>query len=359
MLRIVAPAVFMIVSLSSASLAQSPAGPTEPRSYSLDAALLRPYPARALALIRMGSVQQELKLTETQQKRLTSLVEQQRARLQKARQDYPDPQIFRAARNALADDCESALRDALEPGQRERLEQLQLQAQGPLAFESRPLKQRLNLSDDQADEIEAITHTGLKELDQASSVRIELDPGDDPQSMEAIRDLVNRLEFQLANDQVRHLALAGRATLMLRVAKVLTIPQRAAYRKMLGAPFDIEKLSARTDATDFDVRRVARSLGLLGQRPDMGFDVKIAHPAYSTSHPNVLIDEAHYNFHTSSGRYNTLASLITNDGYQVSPNRDKFTAESLRKCDVLVIANAMAAESIGSDGAEKPAFTDD
>ena len=224
MLRIVAPAVFMIVSLSSASLAQSPAGPTEPRSYSLDAALLRPYPARALALIRMGSVQQELKLTETQQKRLTSLVEQQRARLQKARQDYPDPQIFRAARNALADDCESALRDALEPGQRERLEQLQLQAQGPLAFESRQLKQRLNLSDDQADEIEAITHTGLKELEQASSVRIELDPGDDSQSMEAIRDLVNRLEFQLANDQVRHLALAGRATLMLRVAKVLTIP---------------------------------------------------------------------------------------------------------------------------------------
>ena len=128
---------------------------------------------------------------------------------------------------------------------------------------------------------------------------------------------------------------------------------------MLGAPFDIEKLSARTDATDFDVRRVARSLGLLGQRPDMGFDVKIAHPAYATSHPNVLIDEAHYNFHTSSGRYKTLASLITNDGYQVSPNRDKFTAESLRKCDVLVIANAMAAESIGSDGAEKPAFTDD
>ena len=127
---------------------------------------------------------------------------------------------------------------------------------------------------------------------------------------------------------------------------------------MLGAPFDLEKLTFTTDTTDVDVRQVARSLGLIGQRPDTAFDVKIAHPAYATAHPRVLIDEAHHNFHTSSGRYKPLAGLITNDGYQVSPNRDAFTAESLRKCDVLVIANAMAAESMGRTGAEKSAFTD-
>ena len=357
--RIIARAVFLVLSLSTASLAQAPSGRNAPRSYSVDAALLRPYPARALVLMRMEVVERELNLTAAQQKRLTTLVEQQRARVRKAAEDYPDPEIFRAARNGLADDCESDMQQVLEPGQRERLEQLRLQLQGPLAFENRELRQKLNLSDDQADEIEAITNKGLKELDQASSVRIELDPEDNPQNMEAIRELVNRLEYQLANEQVRHQALAGRAALMLRVTKVLTVPQRAAYRKMLGAPFDIEKLSARINTTDFDARRVARSLGLVGQRPDIGFDVKIARPSYTTEHPRVLIDEAHHNFHTSSGRYKPLAGLITNDGYQVSPNRDTFTAESLRKCDVLVIANAMAAEPLGSPGAGKSAFTDD
>jgi hypothetical protein len=100
-------------------------------------------------------------------------------------------------------------------------------------------------------------------------------------------------------------------------------------------------------------------LGLLGQRADKEFDVKIAHPAYTIPRPRVLIDEAHHNFHTSSGRYKPFAALMSNDGYQVSPNRDKITGESLRKCEVLVIANAMAAESMGSPGADKSAFTDD
>ena len=72
-----------------------------------------------------------------------------------------------------------------------------------------------------------------------------------------------------------------------------------------------------------------------------------------------MIDEAHHNFHTASGRYKPFASLISNDGYQVSPNRDKITTEALRNCEVLVIANAMAAGSIGNPGAEKPAFTED
>ena len=82
-------------------------------------------------------------------------------------------------------------------------------------------------------------------------------------------------------------------------------------------------------------------------------------PAYTTFHPRVLIDEAHHNFHTSSGRYKTFAGLIANDGYQVLPNRDPFASESLRKCDILVVANAMAAETMRSPGADKSAFTDD
>jgi hypothetical protein len=357
--RIVAFCLLVIPSLGGASSAQEPARRTEPLSYSLAGAGLMPVRARSPILVPMVKVQQELKLTEAQKQRHTSLMEQHRARVQKAREDYADIEIFRAARNAIDDDWESAIQQALQPAQRERLEQIQLQMQGPLAFEDRAIRRRLRLSDDQVDDIEAIVNEGMKELDKASSFQIDLNPGDDPQSPEAVRELIGRLEFQLAKEKARHLVLAGRAAVMLRIAKVLTVPQRSAYGQMLGPAFDVENVMPKIDATERDIRWVAGSLGLTGQRPDTGFDVKIARPSYTRAHPRVLIDEAHHNFHTSSGRYQPLANLMTNDGYQVLPNRDKFTAEVLRKCDVLVIANAMATESMRSPGADKSAFTDD
>ena len=70
-------------------------------------------------------------------------MEQQQAKVQRAREEYEDSEIFQAARNSILDDLESATQDALEPGQRERLEQIRLQVQGPLAFEQRAIRRRL------------------------------------------------------------------------------------------------------------------------------------------------------------------------------------------------------------------------
>lgn len=57
------------------------------------------------------------------------------------------------------------------------------------------------------------------------------------------------------------------------------------------------------------------------QVADPNFDAKVAKPAYTRNGPKVLFDEAHNNFHTASGRYKPFADLITNDGYQVTPNK--------------------------------------
>ena len=38
------------------------------------------------------------------------------------------------------------------------------------------------------------------------------------------------------------------------------------------------------------------------QVADPDFDTKVAHPAYTNKHRKVLLDEAHNNFHTASGR---------------------------------------------------------
>ena len=73
----------------------------------------------------------------------------------------------------------------------------------------------------------------------------------------------------------------------------------------------------------------------------------------------VFLDEAHHNFHTATGRYKPFADLIGSDGYQVTPNKQTFSKETLKGCDVLVISNALGAAAMGSPEASNPAFTED
>jgi len=96
-----------------------------------------------------------------------------------------------------------------------------------------------------------------------------------------------------------------------------------------------------------------------GQMADPDFDTKVAHPAYKKNGPKVLFDEAHNNFHTASGRYKPFADLITSDGYQVTPNKQKFSLETLKGFKILAISNALGAQRMGSAEASNRAFTDE
>ena len=77
------------------------------------------------------------------------------------------------------------------------------------------------------------------------------------------------------------------------------------------------------------------------QIPDPNFDASVTHPAYTSSHPRVAIDEAHNNIHTSGGLFKPFADLARNDGYDVFSNTMKFANDSLRGKDVLIISNAL------------------
>ena len=72
--RIAASAVLLILGLSTASLAQAPAG-REPRSYSVGSDWAMPFRARSSMHVQMEEVQRELKLTETQKQRHVALSE--------------------------------------------------------------------------------------------------------------------------------------------------------------------------------------------------------------------------------------------------------------------------------------------
>jgi hypothetical protein len=91
---------------------------------------------------------------------------------------------------------------------------------------------------------------------------------------------------------------------------------------------------------------------------DPEFNTKVERPAYSKTAPRVMFDEAHNNFHTTSGRYKPFADLLANDGYHLVVNHQPFTKKSLESFKVLVIVNALA-EDIDEEGADQPAFTDE
>jgi hypothetical protein len=93
--------------------------------------------------------------------------------------------------------------------------------------------------------------------------------------------------------------------------------------------------------------------GVSLQQSDRLFRPRIAQQAYAAGEgPVVLIDEAHNNFHTATGRYLPFAELLRRDGYVVRASEVRFTEEMLRTARLLVIANARRP-------AEEPAFTDD
>ena len=69
----------------------------------------------------------------------------------------------------------------------------------------------------------------------------------------------------------------------------------------------------------------------------------------------MLFDEAHNNVHTSSGLYKPFVDLITNDGYVVVTNNEKFQSGTLAGHDVLIIVNAAGPRGQRAN----PAFTDE
>lgn len=95
------------------------------------------------------------------------------------------------------------------------------------------------------------------------------------------------------------------------------------------------------------------------QIADPEFKTAVENPSYTKHFPRVLFDEAHENFHTTEGRYKPFADLINSDGYQVVRNRKPFDKGSLANFKILVIANALGAEDIDDEGADRPAFTEE
>lgn len=98
------------------------------------------------------------------------------------------------------------------------------------------------------------------------------------------------------------------------------------------------------------------------QVSDTAFVPRVGRPTFTNnSGPLILIDEAHHNFHTASGRYVTFARLAERDGYRVRGSSAPFTDTlALDSARILVIANALHADNEPGNRWRrpiKPAFT--
>jgi hypothetical protein len=90
------------------------------------------------------------------------------------------------------------------------------------------------------------------------------------------------------------------------------------------------------------------------QREDRAYAPRLARPAFApgapaaarrvaataSARPTVLVDEAHHNAHTATGRFAPFATLLRADGYHVVRGRRTFDAAALAGADIVVIANA-------------------
>lgn len=363
--------------VGAAALAQAPAGAGAAVETGVPVEEYRLLPRGAFRQVLLGipAVQDELKLTEGQKKANQDTVNRHFERMQKALREATDREKMEAAREAQLRAIAAALVENLEPWQRDRLDQIQIQAQGPLAFhrsayplmawDGPDLAERLKLTDDQVTRVRAIAEEGIREIGTAALVPIVIDPKAGDPTAESIRKLLDSPEFQASTQKAREAARGAWTRAMRRLEEVLTEPQRTAYHAMLGAPFDLSRIRRTPEMAARDADMVLRAFNARsrggsggGQQADPSFDTKVARPAYTKEHPPVLFDEAHHNFHTTAGRYKPFAAVIASDGYRVIPSKDPFTKEVLAKGNILIIANALGAEGMGTPNAAHSAFTD-
>ncbi len=342
---------------------QKPAGAAAPPSYSLWEFGTMPRPAFKQVLLGVAAVQEELKLTEAQKKAIAKTSQGEREKIRKARGENADRQKFLAAREELMKAMLAAILANLEPKQRNALDQIQLQSQGPLAFNlpSRPalasegpdLVERLKLTEDEIKKVRAIAEEGDGEITKAAEVPIALDTKNGAPTPESIKKLVETAEFKAAKKMTRETARKAWDSVIERIEQVLTESRRTAYHEMLGPPFDLHKIRFSNDEAAEDADNVASALNVR--------EVVVVAGAKSPtrlSTPGSPGPRTRRSTRGSSSTRPTTTSIRPTAGTSRSPRSSPTTASrsyptrrsSRRTCwpraNILVIANALGADGM-------------
>lgn len=168
--------------------------------------------------------------------------------------------------------AEKELGKILTKPQKERIAQIQLQQQGDFAVTTPEMQQKLNMSPDQIEQINAI-------MDQSNQARREMMTG--PNSMfsmfssptggfdrAAMQSKMQDPKFREQMDKAREKSQQQRDVLqnqtLQQIGRLLTKKQKANFAKMKGPPFDLAKLDRNYDpnaAANADTKADSTSKG--------------------------------------------------------------------------------------------------
>jgi hypothetical protein len=150
-------------------------------------------------------------------------------------------------RDTLRNETDQARSKVLDRRQRQRLDQLRVQIDGPFAFSRPEIQERLNLAPEQVEAIQEIVNQSREKMFEA----IVIPPAVIPEGMSP----ANRADHEKLkeNKQFAEHVQKGKRTLvqlrqeaMRQILKVLSRGQRARYETMRGEPFDFTKKSEDT-----------------------------------------------------------------------------------------------------------------
>jgi hypothetical protein len=225
-------------------------------------------------LLQREPVQKELKLTDDQLARLKKTQaevdqyalrrRQEQASLLKALRAQGDRQAYEAALQErqqksrahlllLTSEEDGPLMKVLDRRQRTRLEQVQIQLEGPMAFTRPQVQERLNLSPDQIEAIGAIIEEGRAAIARAAEIPAGVLPAGQL-TPEVRRTMLESKTAKAEIDKGREAVLKARRSTMQMIAKILTRKQRERYEAMLGEPFDMQKLQSYPPPADSGAR---------------------------------------------------------------------------------------------------------
>ena len=151
---------------------------------------------------------------------------------------------------SLTKESERPLLQVLDSGQRSRLEQLQLQADGPYAFIRPEVQDRLRMSAEQVEAVKAIFEQGRQAIAQSATLPAGAKPVARGLPPSKRVELLKSKDFAYQVENVRKQIVTARGSTMRGIAEFLNKNQRATFEKMLGEPFEFPKIPDRQPLSD-------------------------------------------------------------------------------------------------------------
>jgi hypothetical protein len=185
-----------------------------------------------IVVLMAPAVQEELKLTEPQK---TQVFELAREASRKSRELYQsafrsgnfNAQALMAAGARMRQENERASNQILNPDQRERINQIMLRVEGPLAVARPEIAEKLGLTSEQHQQVRVT----LMQMMMAQREILQGGAGN-PEG----------LTGQGVDAPMRTAAGRIREAASQQIGRILNSKQKAAFNKMLGDPFDVAKI---------------------------------------------------------------------------------------------------------------------